>query len=150
MKPRDGREMALKFLFSSEFKKTDSKEDQNYDSNEKLLNKLLIFRKSFKASDEVWNFVTKIISAYEMNHLQIDSKIKDQLKNWKVERLSFTDKNILRIALTEMLYLDLKPKIAINEAIELSKKCSNLESGSFINGVLDSLTPTDQIYKGAD
>lgn len=135
MRPRDGREMTLKFLFSSEFKST----DLNQSNTHELLNKLTLFKKSFKASDEVWDFVFKIIKNFESNSEEIDSKIKDQLQNWKIERLSFTDKNILRLAVTEMLFLDLNPKIAINEAVELSKKYSNLESGSFINGVLDCI-----------
>lgn len=142
MKPRDGREMTLKFLFSSEFKNSEAS------TSHELLSKLALFRKSFKASDDVWDFVFKVIKNFEAHSEEIDSKIKDQLKNWKIERLSFTDKNILRLAVTEMLYLNLNPKIAINEAVELSKKYSNLESGAFINGVLDCIAKEDISDKG--
>ena len=104
-----------------------------------LLQQLDAFKNVFKASQEVWIFVRNIVSALVQNHQAVDEILQSQLKNWKLERLSYTDKNILRIALCEILYLELNPKIAINEAIELSKVYSNLDSASFINGILDAV-----------
>jgi len=60
--------------------------------------------------------------------------------NWKMERMSCVDRNILRIAVYEMLLCpDIPPKVSINEAIEVGKKFGTEESGAFINGILDSV-----------
>ena len=140
MRPRDGREMSLKFLFASEFKKFElSDEAEEATAAPELLEQLNAFKTAFKASPEVWNFVRTIVTTLVENHENIDSLLQNQLQNWKLDRLSYTDKNILRVALCEILYLDLNPKIAINEAIELSKIYSNADSASFINGILDSI-----------
>ena len=104
-----------------------------------LLEQLEVFKTAFRASPEVWVFVRNVVSSLAQNHQSIDELLKSQLKSWKLDRLSYTDKNILRIALCEILYLGLNPKIAINEAIELSKVYSSLNSASFINGILDAI-----------
>jgi N utilization substance protein B len=140
MRPREGREMSLKFLFASEFNQyTLTSDDSDSSQAPELLSQLAAFKQAFKASEEVWAFVKKVVSALAQNHQEIDSILESQLKNWKLDRLSYTDKNILRIALCEILYLDLNPKIAINEALELGKIYSNSDSASFINGILDSI-----------
>jgi len=133
--------MCLKFLFASEFKKYEmiANADGVVATPPELLQQLDAFKNVFKASQEVWIFVRNIVSALVQNHQAVDEILQSQLKNWKLERLSYTDKNILRIALCEILYLELNPKIAINEAIELSKVYSNLDSASFINGILDAV-----------
>lgn len=78
-----------------------------------------------------------------MTHLsEIDSKIQSYSKNWKLDRMSKIDKNVMRIATYEMLYANekLKPNIAINEAIDLAKKYGSQDSGAFVNGLLDQLS----------
>lgn len=78
-----------------------------------------------------------------LNHLEdIDSKIQSYSKNWKLERMSKIDKNVMRIATFEMLYAPevLRPNIAINEAIDLAKKYGSQDSGSFVNGLLDQIS----------
>jgi len=140
LKPRQGREMCLKFLFATEFKKFEQ-ESKNEDEviHPELLVQLRAFKTAFKASDEVWDFVKKIIVVLTENHQHVDEQIESQLQNWKLDRLSYTDKNILRIALCEIFYQELNPKIAINEALELSKLYSSSDAKSFINGILDSI-----------
>ena len=138
MRPRDGREMCLKFLFASEFKKYEQSSDSSSNTPE-LLQQLDVFKTTFKSSSEVWVFVKKVVTSLVENQQEVDQMLQSQLKNWKFDRLSHTDKNILRMALCETLYLDLNPKIAINEAIELSKIYSNSDSSAFINGILDSI-----------
>ncbi len=70
----------------------------------------------------------------------LDKLLRKFSQNWDVSRMSFIDRNILRIALYEMLFLDEIPDIvAIDEAIEISKIYSCNDSGKFINGILDSI-----------
>jgi len=77
----------------------------------------------------------------------IDRCIADTSSNWKLSRMSAVDRNIIRIAVYEMLYRDDIPAgVAINEAIEIGKKYGSEKSGSFINGILDSVC---KHFKGA-
>ncbi len=136
IKQRDSREMALKFLFCQEF----STEGV---STLSLREKLTMFQSSFKAPEPVWTFTWDLLNGFESNRSDIDDKIKGHLVNWNLERLSITDRNILRIAITEMLFLDTPPKVALNEAVDLGKKYSTKEASAFINGLLDNILNKD-------
>ena len=71
---------------------------------------------------------------------RIDAIITDAAQNWDLRRMALVDRNIMRMAIYEMLYADDIPaKVSINEAIELGKRFSTKQSGSFINGILDRI-----------
>jgi N utilization substance protein B len=71
---------------------------------------------------------------------EIDQFIKRVSSHWKINRMSRVDRNIIRIAVFELLYCDDIPfKVSINEAVNLGKKYGTEESGAFINGILDSI-----------
>jgi N utilization substance protein B len=76
-----------------------------------------------------------------IEHLEeIDIRISHLATNWEIERIAVVDKNILRMAICEVNFMpDIPVKVAINEAIELAKKYSTLESASFVNGILDQV-----------
>lgn len=76
-----------------------------------------------------------------MTHLNdLDAKISNHLKGWKLHRISYIDRNILRLGTYEILYEnDLPDAVAIDEAIELAKKFSDDKASKFINGVLSSI-----------
>ena len=76
-----------------------------------------------------------------IEHLdEIDGQIKKHVKNWEFHRIATVDRNILRLAIYEMLYReDIPPVVSINEAIEIAKKFSTQDSGKFVNGVLDKI-----------
>ena len=76
-----------------------------------------------------------------VDHLQeIDKKISKYAANWQLERMAFVDRNIMRLGCFELLFrADIPPKVAINEAVELAKKYSGLESGKFVNAILDQI-----------
>ncbi len=83
-------------------------------------------------------YVKAVIDAYEVNHDQIDSAIEQNSVNWKLSRIPRADLSIMRLAICEMMYCnDVPAKVAINEAINLSKRYCEDEAPSFINGVLD-------------
>jgi transcription antitermination protein NusB len=70
----------------------------------------------------------------------IDRALADALTNWRIERLSVIDRNILRIGAAEILFIDeVPPKVSIQEAIMLAEKYGTRESPRFVNGVLDAL-----------
>ena len=84
------------------------------------------------------DYIKEILIKVEENKVEIDNKIEESLNNWKLERISKVNLSILRLAIGEMLYIeDVPEKVAINEAIEMTKKYSDDKSVSFINGVLD-------------
>lgn len=75
------------------------------------------------------------------DHLaEIDSRVQGALTNWRLERLSAIDRNILRIGAAEMLYVpDVPARVSIQEALRLAEKYGTSESPRFVNGVLDAL-----------
>lgn len=76
-----------------------------------------------------------------LEHLaEIDEKIKFYAKNWDLHRMAVVDRNVLRLAIFEMLYrTDIPPVVSINEAVDIAKKYSTDESGRFVNGILDKI-----------
>jgi len=73
------------------------------------------------------------------DHLEeIDAKIKSYAQNWDIKRMGAVERNVMRMALYEMLYCeDVPPVVCINEAVDITKYFGNAESGKFVNGILD-------------
>src|SRR5580698_7384352 len=70
----------------------------------------------------------------------IDEHIKKHAKNWDFHRIAAVDRNIMRLAIYEMLYRDdIPPIVSINEAVDIAKKFSTQDSGKFVNGILDKI-----------
>ncbi|MDY6011799.1 transcription antitermination factor NusB [Clostridium sp.] len=89
------------------------------------------------------DYIKEVLKGVEENKESIDNLIKENLQKWKIERVSKVNLAILRLAVYEMKYVnDVPEKVAINEALEITKRYSDEKSVSFINGVLDN------IYKG--
>jgi N utilization substance protein B len=83
-------------------------------------------------------YVKAVVGAYELNHEIIDQAIELSSANWKLSRMPRADLSIMRLAICEMMYCnDVPARVAINEAINLSKRYCEDDSASFINGVLD-------------
>jgi transcription antitermination protein NusB len=71
---------------------------------------------------------------------ELDSQIKKYAKNWDLHRMAVVDRNVLRLAIFEMLYRDdIPPVVSINEAVDIAKKFSTEDSGKFVNGILDKV-----------
>ncbi|MGL4569693.1 MAG: transcription antitermination factor NusB [Clostridium sp.] len=85
-------------------------------------------------------YIKSALKGVEENREEIDGLIKANLQNWKIERISKVNLAILRLAIYEMNYVsDVPEKVAINEALEITKRYSDIKSVSFINGVLDKI-----------
>ena len=66
--------------------------------------------------------------------------IKEKVENWEMERIALIDRILLKIGIVEILYFpEIPPKVSINEVIEIAKDYSTLNSGKFINGILDAI-----------
>jgi transcription antitermination protein NusB len=71
---------------------------------------------------------------------EADEVIKKHAKNWELHRIAAVDRNILRLAIFEMLHReDIPPVVSINEAVDIAKKFSTQDSGKFVNGILDKV-----------
>jgi len=87
------------------------------------------------------NFSRQLVEGVRKEADKIDQIIEKHSLNWKLNRMSFVDRNILRIAVFELLFCDEIPlKVSINEAIEIAKTYGDKNSAPFINGILDQVT----------
>ena len=88
----------------------------------------------------VKDFVDHLVQGVTGHLSEIDSLIRKHTEHWSLERMALVDRNILRIAVFELLYLDDVPaKVTLNEAIEIAKRYGDGSSGAFINGILDKI-----------
>ena len=129
MKRRRSREYALQILFQLEL--TGNKlSDQVFDE----------FWEDNKEEDDVKKFTHDIVSSTLENLDTIDLAIQKAAEHWVIERMAAIDRNILRAATYEILYrADIPASVAINEALEVAKKYSTIDSAPFINGILDKI-----------
>lgn len=85
-------------------------------------------------------FANDLIRGAWQHRTTIDALITKHAKNWDLSRMAVVDRNILRIAIYEMLYReDIPPVVSINEAVDIAKKYSTEDSGAFVNGILDKI-----------
>lgn len=131
---RKAREIALSCLYMLEMQTRFAE----VDSFEQIVNDFLSENKSLVASVEKY---ARVLINGVVKHLnEIDKKIEDVSVNWKLSRINRIDRNILRVAVFEMLFCDdVPPQVAIDEAIEIAKKFGCEESSAFINGILDQI-----------
>ncbi len=122
------RELALQVLFHMEFNQGDPGECFDLISG------------TFRAAKASHSFSKKLVRGVCEQKERLDSLIRKASRHWRLERMPLVDRNVLRIALYEVMFLkDIPPKVSIDEAVELGKKYGTEESGAFINGVLDSV-----------
>lgn len=89
---------------------------------------------------EVRAYSLEILTRFNEERQEVDQALTNALVGWQLDRLARIDRDILRIAVTEMMYLGLRVEYAINEAVELAKRYSDEEGYKFINGVLRRVT----------
>ena len=130
MSRKSSREKAMELSFGMELSKESSKEIletfvDNFEGNIKELD---------------LEYIKSVLEGIEENKTEIDSIIEANLQNWKIDRIAKINLTILRLAVLEMKYIDDVPgRVALNEAIELTKVYSDEKSVSFVNAVLDKV-----------
>ena len=125
---RRSRELAMQALYQMEMNQDHSKEAVE------------LFCKHFGVTENVKPFFLRLVEGVMKVQHEIDPLIKSFSENWKISRMSRADRNIMRIAVYELLCCDdIPPKVSINEAIDIGKKFGTEDSGPFINGILDSV-----------
>lgn len=93
-----------------------------------------------EADAETRGFAEDIYRAATLHATEIDRLIEAHARNWRLERISAVDRNVLRVAVAEMLAFKSTPfPIVINEALEIARRYSGPESVGFLNGVLDAM-----------
>lgn len=126
------RECALKILYRIEISR-DSLEISMED-----------FWSREAAGKEVRAFADSLAKGTMGNLSRIDGIISKYADNWGIKRMAVIDKNVLRLGTFELLYMDeIPPKVSINEAIDLAKKYGDVDSGKFVNGILDKIRKTE-------
>lgn len=90
-----------------------------------------------ESQSDVQEYVIKIAKTFQQHFEEVDNEIQKYSKGWDISRLVKMDKDVLRIAIVELLYVKEAPmKVVVDEALELAKKYSTDDSAAFINGVL--------------
>ena len=100
-----------------------------------------LFCRSCAPPEKAGPFFLRLVSGVNAGRPAIDALIERFSSNWKISRMSGVDRNILRIAVFELICCpDIPAKVTINEAIDIGKRFGTEESGAFINGILDSIS----------
>jgi len=89
---------------------------------------------------EVCDYARTLVEGVMDNRDTLDGFIRSVARNWKLQRMATLDRNVLRIAIYEMIMRkDIPAKVAINEAVEMGKRYGDSDSGAFVNGILDRI-----------
>jgi N utilization substance protein B len=97
-------------------------------------------RDAVRGTNDELTFTERIVRGVVQHRDGIDQRITDSSTNWRVQRMALVDRNILRIAVYELVYLpEIPPRVILNEAIEIAKRYGTADSGAFINGILDRI-----------
>lgn len=126
---RQARELAAQFLYQ-------------YDVNGGTIDEILslFWETQSEVSRAAGKFAEELIRGCVEKRPVIDEKIQQYTEHWEISRIATVDRNILRLAMYEMLFRDdIPPVVSINEAVDIAKKFSTQESGAFVNGILDRL-----------
>lgn len=127
-KRRRSREFALQVLYQLEITKQNA------------LQAMVQLRNNFSPQEKEDEFAKRIVLGVMDHRQEIDRLIESRSEHWRLDRMSIVDRNILRLAIFELLYCsEIPPKVTINEAIDLGKRYGSEDSGGFINGILDRI-----------
>jgi len=125
---RKAREETLRILYRLEFDNRHSEET------------LSQYWENKKTNQATREYSTWLVNGIISHHKKIDTIIQNASEHWRLSRMALIDRNILRMAVFELLYEEnIEPAVVINEAIEIAKAYSSDEAATFVNGVLDAI-----------
>ena len=120
------REIAVQFLYQLDLR------------GEEVIEQLDEFLSEEAPDEDTREFARALIEGTRRALEHTDRTLRSVARNWDLKRMAAVDRNVLRMAVYELIECaDIPPKVAINEAIEIGKKYSTANSGAFINGILD-------------
>jgi transcription antitermination protein NusB len=125
------REVALQALYQEDLNPDNSLED------------LGAFLGARLQDEELREFAKSLVLGVKRNQAELDQVLAEKASNWSIPRMAATDRNLLRLGAFEIRFTDTPDRVAIDEAIELSKRYGTANSPQFINGILDKLLPRD-------
>lgn len=123
---RKSRELALQVLYQAEISGVEAD--------------IGLLCDNFRVAKKAISYANVILEGIRAHQQEIDEIIRVHTKNWRVDRMSIVDRNLIRIGIFELIFQkELPDSVAINEAIEIAKNFSTDDSSSFINGILDAI-----------
>ena len=136
MKRRNAREYALQFVYGMDMIDLAARKKKDYSSELESF-----WRGTQESEADAKKFAEALIKGTISNLEDIDRLIQKAADKWKLIRIAAIDRNIMRIAVYEVIYRDDIPDaVSINEALEIAKKFSTADSAAFINGILDKIS----------
>jgi len=127
MSRRKGREMALQMLFQYDVSEETAAESRK------------LFWMCNKAPAEAKKFANSLYKDVVKNKSELDDLISRHSRNWKIERMAVVDRNTIRMAIAEYLYLKSPRAVITDEAVQIAKTYGSEKSGAFVNGILDAV-----------
>ena len=132
MKRKELREAAVKLFYEMDIQKTF---EHKFYKNFLTENELIALKD---------NYLKEVFDSFLLNRDNIDDIIQKSSTSWDIKRIAKVDLSILRVAITEILYLsDIPDKVSINEAIDLAKKYGDENSYKFVNGLLGKIVKNE-------
>ncbi len=136
MSRRKSREVILQTLFQREF-------NPSLDFHQSLQ----LFQENFSQDNDSLDYAKTILEGILPRISEVDELISKYSRRWHIDRLMLVDKNVIRVAIYEIKFMGIDPKVSIDEAIQLAKKYGTNDSGSFVNGLLDSFCKDEGFLK---
>lgn len=131
---RQSREAALQYLFQEDFNTSGGHGEEH------LAERFASFCTLYQINHKARSYALELVTGMAKRREEVDRLISDSATNWRLSRIAATDRNILRLAVFEMIAdNDVPDQVAINEAVEIAKRYAGEESPAFINGVLDAV-----------
>lgn len=131
---RNSREAALQFLYQDDF--VPEADISPKGLKERFDQFCIIYQINKKGRTYAYELIQGVIE----HRVKLDEVIEQAAKNWRMSRISPTDRNLMRIAALEIGFrVDVPAQVAINEAVEISKRFCSDDSPKFVNGVLDAV-----------
>ncbi len=94
-------------------------------------------------------FATSLLTGVRHHCAELDRMLADRARNWSLQRMAATDRNVLRLGAYEMLFTDTPGRVAINEAVDLARRFGSAQSAPFVNGILNQfLKEAEQAESG--
>jgi len=123
---RRARELALQIFYAMEISGQEAQES------------IQRIRECFNYPESAWEYALPLVLGVEKHREELDRMIQQSSEHWSLYRMACVDRNLLRLAVYELMFCpDIPKKVALNEAVDLGKKFGAEDTGAFVNGVLD-------------